>query len=94
MEITNDELEQVQSLAAVLMKPTEIAIILKRNVSEFMLEINAGTGEVFEHYTRGILLVKADINTRIIALAQTGSQTAIDSLILLLNEQKADEYEY
>lgn len=76
LNLTQEQLEQVENLAPLNYTPEKIAIYLGVNFNEFLEEFNDSESQVHYHYTRGILVAQADADMKLVADARAGNYTA------------------
>lgn len=75
-EITAEDLKQCKELAAVLLTPVQISIILEINTMEFIMAIRDEESDVYKSFTAGRLQTIADVRGSVIKLAKAGSSPA------------------
>ncbi len=88
------QLDKLEELAASLLSPGEIAILLgipQAQRSSFCVRCRAHDGDpIYEAYNRGRLTTKLDLRRNIIKLAKAGSPAAEPMVEIFLREQNAN----
>ena len=79
-----DQLKSVEEMAAALMSPAEIAILLNQDPDKFIyLALRKKDSEIYKAYQKGRLTTKLELRKKVITLAKAGSPQA---------EMLADKY--
>lgn len=80
MKLNDEDLQQIQEFSAVLMPPSEIAILIGIDAQEraYFCDIckNHVLSPIYEAYQRGRLETKAALRQTVIKLAKAGSPAA------------------
>lgn len=95
MELTNEQLLQLQEYAAALMNITEIAILMDiPPVARTQFKVMCTKDEdspLYEAFHKGRLTTKLELRQNIIKLAKAGSPAAEPLAIKFINEQMIDK---
>lgn len=86
MNLTAEQLKEVESLAELFFSPGDIAIILEVDHDKFISEVHAGFGAAFKAFNRGFLLGESKIRKSVMELAENGSSPA-QTLMLQIKKQ-------
>lgn len=92
MNITEEQLQEIESMSRAFLSPEEIAIVLNvefASIEELFTKENPGP--VYQAYMRGKLKRKFELNNLIISQAIAGSQPAQQECNKLNEEQIASE---
>lgn len=76
MNLTDEQLLEVERLAGLFLAPDEIAVLIGVDADVFCEAITARTGMVYQAYFRGKTLSKRDIHENIVKMAKHGSPQA------------------
>ncbi len=77
MEISPEQLEQITEMAASLMQPDEIAILIDLDPEDLKHQVNHNpSGNISKAFLKGRLQTKLDLRKKIIQLAKAGSPQA------------------
>jgi hypothetical protein len=76
MNLSEQQLNQIQELAALLLVPEEIAALTGIDSRLFMREIESKTGPVYQAYFAGKTETKKAIHENVIKMAKRGSPQA------------------
>lgn len=88
-DITPEELQEVERLAALYFTPREIALMLQIKFDEVLLQFDANQGDFYEAFQTGRLQSEVDLRKGIIQLAKAGSSPAQTMAMDLFNKSKA-----
>lgn len=91
MEYTEEQLEQVEKLASIYMKISDIALIIEVNEDDLRSDIAAQITDVSLRYRRGKALSKVQIRSQGMALAKVGSPLALENANKNLLDMEDDE---
>ena len=91
MEYNAEQLEQVEKLASIYMKPTDIALIIEVEPEQFRSDIHNESSEVSRRYRRGKALSQIQLKTQEMTLAKVGSPQALENAHRNLMEMEDDE---
>lgn len=95
MNLTNEQLEQLEEYAAALMSITEIAILMDIPTpvrTQFkVLCRQVDTSPLYKAFHKGRLTTKLELRRNIIKLAKAGSPAAEPLAIKFINEQMIDK---
>jgi hypothetical protein len=75
MELTKEELAEVEEFAGLFYDLRSVAIILDKDIAEFRSEYLKET-ELYRAYQRGVLKTESEVRKSIINLAKAGSSPA------------------
>ncbi len=76
MNLTDEQLEAIQELAALLLEPEEIAVLTDIDTNTFLREIESKQGSVYQAYFKGKTETKRAIHENVIKMAKHGSPQA------------------
>jgi hypothetical protein len=88
MNLNNDDLENITAMSGLFLTPSEIAINLNVDESEFIEQINIPGYDVKRAYDTGIILGKIKLRTGIMIAAEHGSSPAQQLMLQLLHESE------
>ena len=95
MDLTDAQLEQLEEMAAALMPPAEIAILLNIDISKRDLFVdmckNHKLSKIYTTYHRGKLTTKLELHRTVIKLAKAGSPAAEPLANKYLRDQDISE---
>lgn len=95
MELTNEQLEQLEEYAAALMNVSEIAILMDiptNKLTQFRVMCTQDRNSpIYKSFHRGRLTTKLELRRNIIKLAKAGSPAAEPLAIKFINEQMIDK---
>ncbi len=95
MTLTEEQLTQLEEMAAALMPPSDIALLLniphdKRGLFVQICICHTST-EIFDAYQRGRLTTKLELRRTVVKLAKAGSPAAEPIAQKFIREQNIDE---
>ena len=90
MEYTEAQLSQVEKLASIYMKISDMAIVLDVPAEQLRFDISQDT-EISKRYKRGKLTTKAKLLQQEVTLAAVGSPLAIENSHKNLRDMEDDE---
>jgi len=76
MNLSDEQLLEVERLAGLFLAPDEIAVLLEVEADAFCEAIAVRSGMVYQAYFRGKTLSKRDIHENIVKMAKHGSPQA------------------
>jgi hypothetical protein len=76
MNLTDEQLLEVERLAGLFLSPDEIAVLIGVSAEEFCECIAAKSGIAYQSYFRGKTISKRDIHENIVKMAKHGSPQA------------------
>lgn len=88
-DITKEDIEQVEALAALFFTPREIAVMLEMKVQDMSDEMTDEESAIYRAFHCGRLQSEADLRKSIVKLAKSGSSPAQTMSLDLLNKSKA-----
>ncbi|HRH57412.1 MAG TPA: hypothetical protein PLS10_07155 [Chitinophagales bacterium] len=89
MQLSEEQLKEVEEYAALLFTPSEIAIILEVNEIGFIEELKNNESGVYKAFYKGILTTQIKLRNTELKFALKGNQTCLDrfeALITKLNK--------
>jgi hypothetical protein len=92
-DITADDLNEIEKLAAALMVPKQIAAILGIDSSFFLSCLRFEGNDVHHRYFRGSLMQEYELKLATIKMAKAGSTPAQNKADDYLKDQKLGLYE-
>ena len=91
MTYSEDQLKQIEELATLYTRPTEIAIYIGVNEAMFKADINCDGNPARNAYIRGKLSQKLEVRKQMAMLARVGSPLAIEMSEKALLDMEDDE---
>lgn len=91
IEYTQVQLEQVEKLASIYMKITDIALVIEVDPYQLRADISNETSEVSRRYRRGKATSKAELLAQEMQLAKVGSPLALENARKNLLDMEDDE---
>jgi len=95
MELTPEQLTNLEEMGAALMPPSEIAILLKIDISKRDLFVQICKthkhSPIYDAYQRGKLTTKLELRRTVVKLAKAGSPAAEPLTEKFIREQSMDE---
>lgn len=88
-DISKEDIEQIEALAALFFTPREIALMLEIKVQDFFDELLDEESSIFRAFNVGRLQSEADLRKSIVKLAKSGSSPAQTMSLDLLYKSKA-----
>ncbi len=88
-DITKEDYEQIEALAALFFTPREIAVMLEMRVQDMNDEMMDEESAIYRAFNCGRLQSEADLRKSIVKLAKSGSSPAQTMSLDLLNKSKA-----
>lgn len=88
MELTEEQLKEIQSFAEAFMDPDTIAMILQIDREEFRKEIRTENSPAYIAFMTGMLKTEAAIRKATITFAKQGSTPALTAAIKFRDELK------
>lgn len=76
MNLTTDQLKEIESMASLFFTPEEIAINIEVDPEEFIEMILSKTGDGYKRYIKGCLTTEVDLRRAILQAALHGSTPA------------------
>ncbi len=87
-DITPEDLQQIEALAALFFTPKEIAVMLEIKQKEMAEAIDDEDNDVYRAFQGGRLQSEADLRKSIVKLAKSGSSPAQTMSLDLLTKSK------
>lgn len=91
MIYTPEQIDQVEKLASIFMKPSAIALIIEVDADAFKADIADPNSEVGRKYRRGKALSQVELNQQEMQLAKVGSPMALENVRHNLLDMEDDE---
>lgn len=91
MELTQDQLKDLEGYASIYLKITDIAVILGVRPDELRNEINLVGSPAYNAYHRGKALSKVELHQQEMTLAKVGSPLALQNARDNLLDMEDDE---
>lgn len=91
MNYSKDQLEQIEKLAAICTKPSEIAILVDVPEEVLKMDISIQGSPARKAYLKGKLSTKVEIHKQMVMFARVGSPAAVDSLNRAMLDMEDDE---
>ncbi|GAB3550598.1 hypothetical protein [Spirosoma fluminis] len=89
MNLTKDQLTQIENLASYFFSPDETAIIIDVDTADFEEELLDETSDAYRAYQRGKLKSKLELRKSILTLAKQGSGPAQSLALRVLDDLEA-----
>lgn len=89
MHLTQEQLDEVTTMAQLFYSPSDIAINIEVDPEEFALAISAQHNEIYKAYRRGWLTSDIKLRKSIMASAENGSNPAQQMLRQIQQETEA-----
>lgn len=89
MQLSDEQLKELEEFAGLLMSPEEIAIILEIEPAHLKKEIKSASGPVYTAFIRGKLKTEALLRKTTIQFAKQGSTPALTASLKLRDELNA-----
>jgi len=91
MNLSDEQLADIEKYANLFFSYKEIAILLKISIETFKSEVTDCYSEIYKSYQRGKLISECEIREEIIKMAKFGSAVAQIEALKLINNQKLNE---
>jgi len=91
IELTQEQLEQVEKLSSIYMKITDIALVIEVDPHELRAAISNESSEVSRRYRRGKATSKAELLAQEMQLAKMGSPLSLEKIKDNLLDMEDDE---
>jgi hypothetical protein len=91
MNLTVEQLKEVEELASLFLDPDEIAVILNLDIHEFESIIGRRSGDVFLAYFRGKTISKKELHENVVKMAKRGSPQAEEMVRSFISKQTLAE---
>jgi len=91
MNLTDEQLQQVEELSGLKYTPEEIAIYLGVNIFDFVEAFSDTGSSIYFHTIRGKLITKAQVEIELLNSAKNGNITAIQ---IIEKKKRRDELDY
>ena len=91
MNLTEQQLEEIKELSALLLEPEEIAVLMNIDIVSFFYEIESRKGKAYQAYFTGKTETKKTILENVIKMARHGSPQAEELTKEFMNKQKLAE---
>ena len=91
MNLTPEQLKEVEELASLFLEPDEIAVILDLDIASFEHEIVKRAGDVFLAYFRGKTVSKKELHENVVKMAKRGSPQAEEMVASFISKQTLAE---
>lgn len=88
---SQEELTRIEELASILMKPSEIALILGRNPEVFRSDIAMTGSPAYTAYNKGKIAHKLEIHRQMAMLARVGPPLALEQSRAAMLDMEDDE---
>lgn len=94
MELSTQQLNDIEEYASIFFSYKQIAISLKINIEDFIDEVTDESSQAYIFYQAGKMKSEIEIRKQIIQMAKLGSPAAQTEAIRLMKLQKLLESEY
>lgn len=80
------EKAEIEQMGTLLFTPEQVAIMLQRDVRDFSEDLKENVCSVKDIYYKGYLQTMSAVRAKMIALAQDGSNTALEEVQKMMEE--------
>jgi len=87
MNLTEQQLKEIEELAGVFMEPEEIAVLLDLDTDMFLRQLEHKKGSAYLVYLRGKAMNKKEIHENVVKMAKHGSPQAEELAKQLMDKQ-------
>lgn len=91
MNYTEKQLEMIERLASIYMRPSEIALLLDVTPEQFRSDINTHDSPAYKAYHKGKITQKIEVQKQMAILAKVGSPLALEQSNKALLDMEDDE---
>jgi hypothetical protein len=91
MNLSEQQLKEIQNLASLLLEPEEIAVLTGIDICSFLSEIENKKGDAYLAYFKGKTETKKAIHENVIKMAKHGSPQAEELAKDFINKQNLAE---
>jgi hypothetical protein len=91
MKYSSEQLQKIEELAMLYMKPTEIAVIIEAPEVEFKADIQTADHPARTAYIKGKISQKLEVRKQMTLLARVGSPLALEQSERALLDMEDDE---
>jgi hypothetical protein len=91
MNLTEEQLVQIEELAGLFLNPEEIAVLMDLDAVVFMELVSLKSGPVYRAYFRGKTVSKKDIHANVVKMAKHGSPQAEELAREMIVQQNSAE---
>ena len=91
MNLSEQQLKNIQNLASLLLEPEEIAVLTGIDISSFLSEVENKKGDTYLAYFKGKTETKKAIHENVIKMAKHGSPQAEELAKDFINKQNLAE---
>lgn len=86
MKLSKEDLQSIEDFAGMLISIHDIAVILEKDVDDFISEYKDSDSSLYKAYMKGFLLTKASLNKSIIELASRNSSPAQTEALRMIKQ--------
>jgi hypothetical protein len=90
LNLSEEELKQVEEFAGLCFTPEQIAVILEKDEDDFLAEFKRKSSVIRKAYNKGALIKEAEVRKSIFELAKSGSSSAQQDYIKLMNKRDTE----
>ncbi len=90
VRLADEELEELENLAAIGYSAEKCAMILEQDVRLFLRDYRTPGTPVHYHYRLGSLRAQADVNLKLLENARAGNLTAVQQYQKVMEEQRIE----
>lgn len=91
MNLTEEQLKEIEELAGLFLEPDEIAVLTNIDIDFFNQQLERKKGDIYLAYVRGKTISKREIHQNVVKMAKHGSPQAEELANLLIDKQKSAE---
>jgi hypothetical protein len=91
MNLSDDQLLEIERLSALLLNPDEIAVMIHVDIDLFLEQISLKSGEIYHAYFRGKTITKKEIHDNVLKMAKRGSPQAEEMARQMIIQQNSSE---
>jgi len=87
MNLTEEQLKEIERLAGLFLEPGEIAVLLNIDAENFLHGLDMKKGDLYTAYFRGKTISKKEILENVVKMAKHGSPQAEDLVKQFMDKQ-------
>jgi hypothetical protein len=91
MELTREQLDEIEKLSSLFFTYREIAVALKLDFEEFIEEVTDEDADAYRYYEAGKIQSEVEIREQMVSMAKMGSPAAQQEVRKLAEKQKISE---
>lgn len=91
MNLTEEQIKEIEELAGLFLEPDEIAVLTNIDIDFFNQQLERKKGDIYLAYLRGKTISKKEIHQNVVKMAKHGSPQAEELANLFIDKQKSAE---